>query len=158
MTSISTKLIFFFFLIWPSNYFSFVVVVVVVVCLSCGTLCGIDWIKCQPCYCCYQGVLEFICGPLGNRPVVVCDVHGHSRRFNVFFYGCCKLQSWTLDDRSSSPDDYITSRVRIPLWIFIKRCFECVVVVTAPAASKVLGCVCFFFSSFFFFFFFFYYY
>merc|ERR1712136_729164 len=41
---------------------------------------------------------------------VVCDVHGHSRRFNVFFYGCCKLQSWTFDDRSSSPDDYTTSR------------------------------------------------
>jgi len=49
----------------------------------------------------------------------MCDVHGHSRRFNVFFYGCCKRQSWALRDRSSNLDDYLTSRVHMHISICI---------------------------------------
>lgn len=31
---------------------------------------------------------------LGKKPLVFCDYHGHSRRKNVFFYGCNPEHSW----------------------------------------------------------------
>nr|CAH0112955.1 unnamed protein product [Daphnia galeata] len=46
------------------------------------------------------GLLEFICRILDAKPAVLCDMHGHSRRFNAFVYGCKGSQSWCPDDWS----------------------------------------------------------
>ena len=35
---------------------------------------------------CIQGLLEFICRIVRARPVALIDLHGHSRRFNVFLW------------------------------------------------------------------------
>jgi hypothetical protein len=48
----------------------------------------------------WQGLLEFICRILDAKPAVLCDMHGHSRRFNAFVYGCKGSQSWCPDDWS----------------------------------------------------------
>ncbi|XP_046441792.1 cytosolic carboxypeptidase 4-like isoform X2 [Daphnia pulex] len=47
-----------------------------------------------------KGLLEFICRILDAKPAVLCDMHGHSRRFNAFVYGCKGSQSWCPDDWS----------------------------------------------------------
>jgi hypothetical protein len=57
-----------------------------------------------------KGLLEYVCSRLGNRPSLLCDIHGHSRRFNVFFYGCCRRQSWSSQDRSYPQDDTVAAR------------------------------------------------
>ncbi|XP_032793562.2 LOW QUALITY PROTEIN: cytosolic carboxypeptidase 4 [Daphnia magna] len=47
-----------------------------------------------------KGLLEFMCRILDAKPVLLCDMHGHSRRFNAFVYGCKASQSWCPDDWS----------------------------------------------------------
>ena len=60
----------------------------------------------------WQGLLEFICRILDAKPAVLCDMHGHSRRFNAFVYGCKGSQSWCPDDwsRNDGQDDYPTMK------------------------------------------------
>lgn len=41
-----------------------------------------------------------MCRILDAKPVLLCDMHGHSRRFNAFVYGCKASQSWCPDDWS----------------------------------------------------------
>jgi hypothetical protein len=42
---------------------------------------------------------------------VFCDYHGHSRRKNVFLYGCSSSDSWCESDLSlpDNPADYLVS-------------------------------------------------
>ncbi|XP_064598674.1 cytosolic carboxypeptidase 1-like [Liolophura sinensis] len=47
-----------------------------------------------------KGLLLYMA--LINRvPLVFCDYHGHSRRKNVFLYGCNPLESWIPDDQNN---------------------------------------------------------
>jgi hypothetical protein len=46
-----------------------------------------------------QGVIEYCCRVLNRIPYLYCDLHGHSRRKNVFFYGCSQAASWNAADR-----------------------------------------------------------
>ncbi|XP_071794248.1 cytosolic carboxypeptidase 1-like [Asterias amurensis] len=44
-----------------------------------------------------KGLLQYLA--INNRnPMVFCDFHGHSRRKNVFMYGCSEAQSQLVDD------------------------------------------------------------
>lgn len=45
-----------------------------------------------------RALLEYL-SRIGKTPVLLCDFHGHSRRFNVFLYGCSPTQSWCAQDR-----------------------------------------------------------
>lgn len=50
---------------------------------------------------------------LKKVPYVFCDFHGHSRRKNVFLYGCSNQESWLDSDRAQPhvPLDYLVSTV-----------------------------------------------
>uniref|UniRef100_T1JFQ4 tubulin-glutamate carboxypeptidase n=1 Tax=Strigamia maritima TaxID=126957 RepID=T1JFQ4_STRMM len=48
--------------------------------------------------------LLFYLSSMSKRPLVYCDFHGHSRKKNIFLYGCCKSQSWSETDRAKSFD------------------------------------------------------
>ncbi|CAH0382667.1 unnamed protein product [Bemisia tabaci] len=51
-----------------------------------------------------QGLLEFSAHVLKKVPFVYCDFHGHSRRKNVFMYGCSPKESWLEADRESAQE------------------------------------------------------
>ncbi|CAG2181824.1 unnamed protein product, partial [Oppiella nova] len=40
-----------------------------------------------------------------TNPVVLVDFHGHSRRKNIFVYGCCPSMSWKRSDRNKAEDN-----------------------------------------------------
>lgn len=56
-----------------------------------------------------KGLLEYCVRVLKKPPYVFCDYHGHSRRKNVFLYGCSNSDSWNEMDRSvpDGPVDYL---------------------------------------------------
>ncbi|XP_047117831.1 cytosolic carboxypeptidase 1-like isoform X1 [Schistocerca piceifrons] len=56
-----------------------------------------------------KGLLEYCTKVLKKPPYLFCDYHGHSRRKNVFLYGCCNSESWNEADRSvpDNPVDYL---------------------------------------------------
>ncbi|XP_021925875.1 cytosolic carboxypeptidase 4-like isoform X3 [Zootermopsis nevadensis] len=56
-----------------------------------------------------KGLLEYCVFVLKKPPYVFCDYHGHSRRKNVFLYGCSNSDSWSDIDRSvpDNPADYL---------------------------------------------------
>jgi len=58
-----------------------------------------------------QGLLEYCVRMLKKPPFVFCDYHGHSRRKNVFLYGCSNSDSWNETDRAvpDNPADYLVS-------------------------------------------------
>lgn len=58
-----------------------------------------------------KGLLEYCCRVLHKPPVVYCDFHGHSRKKNIFLYGCSGTESWTDADRLQpiSPTEYLVS-------------------------------------------------
>jgi hypothetical protein len=58
-----------------------------------------------------QGLLAYCVHVLKKPPYVFCDYHGHSRRKNVFLYGCSNSDSWNEMDHSvpSNPADYLVS-------------------------------------------------
>ncbi|KAG8232058.1 hypothetical protein J437_LFUL012009 [Ladona fulva] len=47
-----------------------------------------------------KGMVEYLVRILGRIPYLYCDFHGHSRRKNVFVYGCSRKYSWHEPDRS----------------------------------------------------------
>ncbi|XP_072161531.1 cytosolic carboxypeptidase 1 isoform X2 [Bemisia tabaci] len=51
-----------------------------------------------------KGLLEFSAHVLKKVPFVYCDFHGHSRRKNVFMYGCSPKESWLEADRESAQE------------------------------------------------------
>lgn len=51
-----------------------------------------------------KGLLEYCIRILKKPPFVFCDYHGHSRRKNVFLYGCSKADSWCAADRAEPED------------------------------------------------------
>ncbi|XP_061385972.1 cytosolic carboxypeptidase 1-like isoform X3 [Danaus plexippus] len=46
-----------------------------------------------------KGLIEYLVRVWKKPPVVYCDYHGHSRKKNVFFYGCAGAESWCSNDR-----------------------------------------------------------
>ncbi|RZF35068.1 hypothetical protein LSTR_LSTR009660 [Laodelphax striatellus] len=54
-----------------------------------------------------KGLIEYSCRLLKKVPFVYCDYHGHSRRKNVFLFGCSPAQSWLSSDKDlpESPID-----------------------------------------------------
>jgi hypothetical protein len=46
-------------------------------------------------------LIEYCSRVLENPPIVYIDLHGHSRRKNVFFYGCSLEKSWNLQDKEN---------------------------------------------------------
>lgn len=65
-----------------------------------------------------QGVIEYCCRVLNRIPYLYCDLHGHSRRKNVFFYGCSQAASWNAADRLV-PEDPAEFLVRILIFIVV---------------------------------------
>jgi len=45
-----------------------------------------------------KGLMQYLQQLIGRGPLVFCDYHGHSRRKNVFLYGCSPSLSWISDD------------------------------------------------------------
>ncbi|XP_064474272.1 cytosolic carboxypeptidase 1-like isoform X2 [Ornithodoros turicata] len=45
-----------------------------------------------------RALLEYL-SSINKAPALLCDFHGHSRRFNIFLYGCSPSQSWCMNDR-----------------------------------------------------------
>ncbi|CAH0405269.1 unnamed protein product [Chilo suppressalis] len=59
--------------------------------------------------------------PANDPPLVYCDYHGHSRKKNVFFYGCAAAESWCSNDRlvQDEPVKYLRERestARVTVW------------------------------------------
>ncbi|XP_046661460.1 uncharacterized protein LOC124354792 isoform X1 [Homalodisca vitripennis] len=56
-----------------------------------------------------KGLLDYSVRVLKKVPYVFCDIHGHSRRKNVFLYGCSNQDSWLFSDRAQPdiPLDYL---------------------------------------------------
>ncbi|CAG2103108.1 unnamed protein product [Medioppia subpectinata] len=48
-----------------------------------------------------------------TNPVILVDFHGHSRRKNIFVYGCCPSMSWKRSDRNKPSED--SSHLAFPL-------------------------------------------
>ncbi|XP_050666661.1 cytosolic carboxypeptidase 1-like isoform X3 [Leptidea sinapis] len=46
-----------------------------------------------------KGLIEYLVRVWKKPPLVYCDFHGHSRKKNVFFYGCAGAESWCSTDR-----------------------------------------------------------
>jgi len=42
--------------------------------------------------------MQYLQQAVGRGPLVFCDYHGHSRRKNVFLYGCSPSLSWISED------------------------------------------------------------
>ncbi|XP_061709083.1 cytosolic carboxypeptidase 1-like isoform X2 [Cydia pomonella] len=51
-----------------------------------------------------KGLIEYLVRVWKKPPLVYCDYHGHSRKKNVFFYGCAGAESWCGSDRGV-PDE-----------------------------------------------------
>jgi hypothetical protein len=51
-----------------------------------------------------KGLIEFCVQVRKKTPVLFCDLHGHSRKKNVFFYGCSNARSWHESDRGRCED------------------------------------------------------
>ncbi|XKL64807.1 hypothetical protein PGB90_004893 [Kerria lacca] len=47
-----------------------------------------------------KGLLDYCTRILKKIPFIFCDFHGHSRRKNVFFFGCNNQESWLEADRN----------------------------------------------------------
>lgn len=58
-----------------------------------------------------KGLMDYSVRVLKRVPYVFCDIHGHSRRKNVFLYGCSPQESWHFSDRAlpDLPLDYLVS-------------------------------------------------
>uniref|UniRef100_A0A1B6E479 Peptidase M14 domain-containing protein n=4 Tax=Clastoptera arizonana TaxID=38151 RepID=A0A1B6E479_9HEMI len=56
-----------------------------------------------------KGLLDYCVRVLKKVPYVFCDFHGHSRRKNVFLYGCSSQESWLEVDRDKveEPLDFL---------------------------------------------------
>lgn len=53
---------------------------------------------CNVCF--LQGLLEYCTKVLRKVPYIFCDFHGHSRKKNVFLFGCSNQESWLESDRN----------------------------------------------------------
>ncbi|XP_026758831.3 cytosolic carboxypeptidase 1-like isoform X3 [Galleria mellonella] len=51
-----------------------------------------------------KGLIEYLVRVWKKPPLVYCDYHGHSRKKNVFFYGCAGAESWCSNDRLVQDD------------------------------------------------------
>ncbi|KAF4526339.1 hypothetical protein B566_EDAN014647 [Ephemera danica] len=56
-----------------------------------------------------KGLIEYCARVLGRTPFLYCDLHGHSRRKNVFLYGCSRAASWSAADLAvpEDPAEYL---------------------------------------------------
>lgn len=62
----------------------------------------------------FQGLIEYLVRVWKKPPLVYCDYHGHSRKKNVFFYGCAGAESWCSNDRlvPDEPVKYLVSYIQ----------------------------------------------
>ncbi|XP_048513203.1 cytosolic carboxypeptidase 1-like isoform X2 [Athalia rosae] len=51
-----------------------------------------------------KGLMEYCTRVIRNPPQVFVDYHGHSRRKNVFLFGCSQSGSWSAADRAKTDD------------------------------------------------------
>lgn len=58
-----------------------------------------------------KGLMEYCARVLQRPPHVFVDYHGHSRRKNVFLFGCSRSGSWSAVDRAK-PDQPVQYLVR----------------------------------------------
>jgi hypothetical protein len=58
-----------------------------------------------------KGLMEYCARVLQRPPHVFVDYHGHSRRKNVFLFGCSRSGSWSAADRAK-PDQPVQYLVR----------------------------------------------
>lgn len=58
-----------------------------------------------------KGLMEYCTRVLQRPPHVFVDYHGHSRRKNVFLFGCSRSGSWSAADRTK-PDQPVQYLVR----------------------------------------------
>lgn len=58
-----------------------------------------------------KGLMEYCAKVLQRPPHVFVDYHGHSRRKNVFLFGCSRSGSWSAADRAK-PDQPVQYLVR----------------------------------------------
>lgn len=58
-----------------------------------------------------KGLMEYCTRVLQRPPHVYVDYHGHSRRKNVFLFGCSRSSSWSAADRAK-PDQPVQYLVR----------------------------------------------
>ena len=54
-----------------------------------------------------KGVLSYIKQVLNKDIFLYCDFHGHSRKKNMFLYGCSSMQSWWPMDQEYDEDPSI---------------------------------------------------
>ena len=54
-----------------------------------------------------KGLFSYIRQVLQKEVFVFCDFHGHSRKKNVFLYGCSSLQSWWPPDHEFYDEPHI---------------------------------------------------
>lgn len=56
-----------------------------------------------------KGLFEYIRRVICVQPFLFVDLHGHSRKKNVFLYGCSPTQSWLPTDlkRFDDPEIYL---------------------------------------------------
>lgn len=75
----------------------------------------------------FKGLLEYCTRILRRTPFIFCDFHGHSRRKNVFFFGCSNQESWLEADRNIPNvgiEHQVCSSVQYPaIWSNINRIF-----------------------------------
>ncbi|GBP39967.1 hypothetical protein EVAR_39195_1 [Eumeta japonica] len=53
-----------------------------------------------------KGLMEYMARVWRRPPFLFCDYHGHSRKKNVFLYGCCAAESWCPRDRLLRDEPY----------------------------------------------------
>ncbi|CAN7988837.1 unnamed protein product, partial [Ixodes hexagonus] len=63
-----------------------------------------------------------------HSPLLLCDFHGHSRRYNVFVYGCSPSKSWRSQDQVQEDDQIYEASLAFfyssPAFALDQCCFE----------------------------------
>ena len=72
-----------------------------------------------------KGLFSYIRQVLQKEVFVFCDFHGHSRKKNVFLYGCSSLQSWWPPDHEfyDEPHIYKVCTYISQVVMVLKNCF-----------------------------------
>ena len=60
-----------------------------------------------------KGLMSYIRQVLNKEIFLFCDFHGHSRKKNVFLYGCSSLQSWWPPDLEFIDDPMVYKVIQI---------------------------------------------
>ena len=74
-----------------------------------------------------KGLMSYVRQVLNKEIFLFCDFHGHSRKKNVFLYGCSSLQSWWPPDLEFI-DDPMVYKVNTFIMYpkYISNMFKCI--------------------------------